>query len=54
MLMWFNGVQQLVHLVMILSAMLGLRHRHVDYTQAFTQADLEVPVYREIHSRQGC
>ena len=37
-----------IRLLMILSAMLGLKSRQVDYTQAFPQADLDDPVYMRI------
>jgi hypothetical protein len=34
-----------VHLLLLLSTILGLETRHVDYTQAFPQAPLDDPVY---------
>ena len=37
-----------IRLLMIISAMLGLKSRQVDYTQAFPQASLEDPVYMRI------
>jgi hypothetical protein len=40
-----------VRLVLLLSTILNLKSRQVDYTQAFPQADLEDPVY--MHLPQG-
>jgi len=37
-----------VHLMLLLSSLLGLKSRQVDYTQAFPQAPLEDPVYMRL------
>ena len=37
-----------VRLILVLSAMLGLKSRQIDYTQAFPQANLSDPVYMKI------
>jgi hypothetical protein len=37
-----------VRLILLLSTVLNLKSRQVDYTQAFPQADLEDPVYMRL------
>lgn len=37
-----------VRLILVLSALLNLTTRQVDYTQAFLQADLDNPIYMKL------
>ncbi len=37
-----------VHLILLLSTILGLKSRQVDYTQAFPQAELDDSVYMRL------
>ncbi len=39
-----------VHLVLVLSLLLGLKYRSIDITLAFTQAPIDVPTYLDLPS----